>query len=188
MLVVENERESIKVLDECKALQRQKSLDYQNPASSVKQAQHYRRGIDTIYDMMDQKMIRAKSIIEGGVMDPQFEKLEDTFKDIINYASFAVSYLRGKMDGQNPKHDQFNKPKPAQFTGVQITNGAQPVNMANHRDYPTFLQETGCSGPAPKDVDAKVEVNSMMVQTAGNKFQKVTYWSDNTFTSEIVDS
>jgi hypothetical protein len=30
---------------------------------------------------------------------------------MINYASFAVSYMRGKMDGQNPKHDMFNKPK-----------------------------------------------------------------------------
>ena len=27
---------------------------------------------------------------------------------MINYASFAVSYMRGKMDGQNPNRDMFN--------------------------------------------------------------------------------
>jgi len=30
---------------------------------------------------------------------------------MINYASFAVSYMRGKMDGQDPNRDMFNKVK-----------------------------------------------------------------------------
>jgi len=40
------------VLLECAGLQELKSKDYQNPNSSVKQAMHYRRGIDTIHDMI----------------------------------------------------------------------------------------------------------------------------------------
>ena len=29
---------------------------------------------------------------------------------MINYASFAVSYMRGKMEGQRQDRDMFNKP------------------------------------------------------------------------------
>jgi hypothetical protein len=102
--------ESIKVLSECATLQESKSRDYQNPDSSVKQADHYRRGIDTIHDMIEQKMIRARSLLESGV-EPSNESLEDTYKDMINYCSFAVSYIRGKMDGQKPENDMFNRKK-----------------------------------------------------------------------------
>jgi hypothetical protein len=43
--------------------------------------------------------------------EPNFESLEDTYKDLINYASFAVSYIRGKMEGQDGfARDMFNRP------------------------------------------------------------------------------
>ncbi len=71
---------------------------------------HYRRGIDTIHDMIWQKMLRAQSLLETSE-HPKFESLEDTYKDIINYCSFAVSYMRGKMDGQDPEKDMFNRKK-----------------------------------------------------------------------------
>lgn len=92
--------ESINVLEQCIILQQNKSKDYQSPNSSIKQAMHYRRGVDTIHDMIHQKLIRAQSLLESG-NDPNFEGLEDTYMDMINYCSFAVSYLRGKMEGQN---------------------------------------------------------------------------------------
>lgn len=92
--------ESVKVLNECAELQLKKSNDYQNPNSKVKQAMHYRRGVDTIYDIMHGKMLRIQSLLEAKTDNPNFESLEDSFKDLINYGSFAVSYLRGKMDGQ----------------------------------------------------------------------------------------
>ena len=104
------ERESVKVLEECIELQRRKGEDYQSAKSNVVQAMHYRRGVDTIYDIMHGKMMRAASLLESGNI-PNHESLEDTFKDLINYASFAVSYMRGTMDGQNPEHDMFNRPK-----------------------------------------------------------------------------
>ena len=104
------QKESIVVLQECAELQSKKSEDYQNPNSQVKQAMHYRRGVDTIHDIMIGKMMRATSLIESG-NTPNHESLEDTYKDLINYASFAVSYIRGKMEGQDPSLDYLNKPK-----------------------------------------------------------------------------
>ena len=106
-------RESITVLEECIELQKKKSQDYQNPNSNIVQAMHYRRGISTIHDMISQKLLRAQSLLEpqenGEVREPNFESLEDTYKDLINYASFAVSYLRGKMEGQERTRDIFNR-------------------------------------------------------------------------------
>ena len=95
-------KESVKVLQECAELQTKKSQDYQNEQSNIVQAMHYRRGVDTIHDMIHQKLLRAQSLLEAdvGLEERQFESLEDTYKDMINYCSFAVSYLRGKMDGQ----------------------------------------------------------------------------------------
>jgi hypothetical protein len=106
-----SERESVRVLEECIDLQKRKSRDYQNDKSNVKQAMHYRRGVATIHDMVAQKMLRAQSLLEayenGDTSEPNFEGLEDTYKDAINYLSFAVSYLRGKMEGQNPDNDML---------------------------------------------------------------------------------
>lgn len=102
-------KESVKVLKECIELQNKKSQDYQSKESNVTQAMHYRRGVDSIHDIIQGKCYRAQSLLESGG-DPNFESLEDTYKDIINYCSFAVSYMRGKMDGQNPNHDMLNKP------------------------------------------------------------------------------
>tara|TARA_B100000161_G_scaffold46697_1_gene29468 strand:- start:407 stop:778 length:372 start_codon:yes stop_codon:yes gene_type:complete len=101
-------KESVKVLNECISLQLKKSEDYQSKDSNVKQAMHYRRGVDSIHDIIQGKCYRAQSLLES-TGDPNFESLEDTYKDIINYCSFAVSYMRGKMEGQSSDRDMFNK-------------------------------------------------------------------------------
>ena len=105
------ERESVKVLKECIDLQLRKSQDYQNPNSNVVQAMHYRRGVDSIHDIIQGKVYRAQSLLEAADTDhaPNFESLEDTYKDIINYCSFAVSWLRGEMEGQDKTRDMFNR-------------------------------------------------------------------------------
>ena len=105
---MKNRKESVKVLQECIDLQLQKSQDYQSDSSNITQAMHYRRGIDTIHDIILGKITRATSLLESG-KDPNFESLEDTYKDMINYASFAVSYMRGKMEGQVAGRDMFNR-------------------------------------------------------------------------------
>jgi hypothetical protein len=111
------QKESIVVLQECAELQSKKSEDYQNPNSQVKQAMHYRRAVDSIHDTMHGKMLRAQSLLESGQAN-NFESLEDTYKDLINYASFAVAYIRGKMEGQDPSLDYLNKPKSNVDTSV----------------------------------------------------------------------
>ena len=102
-------KESIKVLQECAELQNRKSEDYQNEGSNVLQAMHYRRGVDSIHDIIQGKCYRAQSLLESG-STPNHESLEDTYKDIINYCSFAVSFMRGKMEGQLPNRDMYNRP------------------------------------------------------------------------------
>jgi hypothetical protein len=108
-----SQRESVKVLQECIDLQIRKSQDYQNPNSNIVQSMHYRRGVSTIHDMIHQKLLRAQSLLEpmenGETRDPNFESLEDTYKDLINYASFAVSYIRGQMEGQSAFRDMLNR-------------------------------------------------------------------------------
>lgn len=112
----EEERESVRVLKECIDLQVRKSRDYQNSASKVRQADYYRLGIDSIYDMLHTKMLRILSLIETAkanpTAEPNFESLEDTLKDLINYSSFGVAWLRKKIDGQDENCDMFNNPLP----------------------------------------------------------------------------
>ena len=103
---------SVDVLQECVDLQLQKSRDYQNPNSTVQQADYYPNGITTIHDIMHAKMLRMKSVMEAmqsDDYDPNFESLEDSAKDLINYSSFFVSYCRQVITGQEPTKDVFNR-------------------------------------------------------------------------------
>jgi len=108
-----DEPASVTALRECIELQLRKSRDYQNPNSRVKQADYYPTGVKTIHEICHAKMLRALSVMEAMEKDPSytqnFESLEDSFKDLINYASFAISYCRGKIPGQNPQNDIFNR-------------------------------------------------------------------------------
>jgi len=107
------QKESIKVLQECIDLQLKKAQDYNNPNSRIQQAMYYPRGISTILDIVWAKVLRMYSVVEAMEHDPDykqnFESLEDSAKDLINYSSFIVSYCRGEMDGQDAKRDLFNK-------------------------------------------------------------------------------
>lgn len=118
-------RESLKVLQECAELQQRKSKDYQNEKSRIRQADHYPRGCATILDMVHQKITRIYSVMEAmeAGETANFESLEDSAKDAINYLSFFVSYSRGKMEGQNPGRDLVNRP-------LKI-DGSKVVGVAN---------------------------------------------------------
>lgn len=106
-------KESINVLQECIELQTNKSNDYQNPNSVIRQADYYPNGCQSIFDSMHSKVLRMRSVMEAMSNDPNykpnFESLEDSAKDLINYASFFVSYMRGKIDGQDSNRDWLNK-------------------------------------------------------------------------------
>ena len=102
-------KESLKVLQTAAETQQRKSNDYRNPNSRIRQADYYPRGCSTILDTMYAKVLRMQSVIEAMEADPNykpnFESLEDSCIDIINYASFFVSYSRGKMEGQEVSLD-----------------------------------------------------------------------------------
>lgn len=93
---VVNEDESIKVLNECIATQIKKGEDYQNSNSTVKRSDYF-PDLQSLYVMMNVKMLRIKSLMESG-HTANNESLEDSLKDLINYASFAVAQSRGKLD------------------------------------------------------------------------------------------
>ena len=56
-------KESVKVLQECIDLQLKKSQDYQSDSSNITQAMHYRRGVDTIHDIILGKITLATSLL-----------------------------------------------------------------------------------------------------------------------------
>ena len=105
---------SLKVLQRAAEIQNKKSSDYQNPNSRIKQADYYVRGCSTILDTMHAKVLRMQSVMEAMENDPNynqnFESLEDSCIDLINYASFFASYLAGEMEGQKPDRDFLNRP------------------------------------------------------------------------------
>ena len=106
---------SLEVLKRAAEVQTKKSDDYQNPKSRIKQAMYYPRGCATILDTMAAKVLRMQSVMEAMELDPSyepnFESLEDSCVDLINYASFFASYMQGKMEGQTSDRDFLNRPK-----------------------------------------------------------------------------
>jgi len=108
-------KESIKVLQECAELQTKKGNDYQNPNSRIKQADYYPQGVATLLDIVNAKMLRMRSVVEAMQNDPEynpnFESVEDSAKDMINYCSFIIEYCRGQMQGQDPNRDFLNREK-----------------------------------------------------------------------------
>jgi len=106
-------KESIKVLQECADLQLKKSNDYQNPTSTIRQADYYPRGAASILDVMHTKVLRLRSVLEAMENDPNyspnFDSLEDSAKDLINYSSFFVSFCRKGIDGQRTDRDFLNR-------------------------------------------------------------------------------
>ena len=92
-------KESVKVLKECIELQLKKAKDYQNPHSSIKQANYYRRGLHTLLDTMHSKVLRMCSVLEA---------MENDKKEIVQFA------LRGWHDAfnfiSNINHDIESEP------------------------------------------------------------------------------
>ena len=120
-------RKSANILLEAAELQERKGQDYQNPMSRVRQADHYPRGVYTILDTINGKMLRMYSVLEtmeqGGKVN--FESVEDSAIDMINYASFLVAYMRGEIDGQTADKDIFNR----RLNGTNTNQALIPSNF-----------------------------------------------------------
>lgn len=143
------DKESVMVLRECIDLQLKKSRDYQNPNSSIKQADYYPNGCMTILDTIQAKVLRMRSVMEAMQNDPtykpNFESLEDSAKDLINYASFFVAYSRGKIDGQKEDRDFVNR-KMDTTKNVNVVNLELYDSMDNFGHTRGFMGETGDAG------------------------------------------
>jgi len=104
-------RKSATILLEAAELQERKGQDYNGTQTSVKQADYYPRGVWSILDIVNAKYLRMVSVLEqmeqGGTAN--FESVEDSAIDMINYASFLVAYMRGEVDGQKVDKDIFNR-------------------------------------------------------------------------------
>lgn len=128
----QTEKASVSVLRECIELQLAKSKDYQNDASTVVQSDYYPRGVDSIYDMLNTKMLRIRSLLDAARAapgtTPKFESLRDTAKDLINYASFFAAWLDQGIEGQERQTgvDMFNR-KVQGVPLMQKTNIPQAV-------------------------------------------------------------
>ena len=121
-------RPSAKILLEAAELQEKKGQDYNGAATSVKQADYYPRGVWSILDVVNAKYLRMVSVLEtmeqGG--KENFESIEDSAIDLINYASFVAAYMRGDVPGQTRGRDIFNRPSdgsnqsiiPKKFKGI----------------------------------------------------------------------
>lgn len=145
------ESESIKILHECIDLQIKKSNDYQNPNSRIKQSDYYPRGLQTITDICWAKMLRIYSVLEAMDNDnnynPNFESIEDSFKDLINYSSFAIAWIRGKINGQNKNDNDdyilissFEKNELSIVLNYLIDNNYQFKILNNNNVYVTSLE------------------------------------------------
>ena len=66
-------------------------------------------------------MLRMYSVLEtmeaGGKVN--FESVEDSALDAINYLSFIVAYMRGEIDGQADGRDIFNR-KTTESSGLLV--------------------------------------------------------------------
>lgn len=111
--VTQKRRPALDILQECIDLMAAKSDDYCFPGSTVKPADYYPRGIDSLLETIDcSKQLRQTSILDkmrAGI-PVNFEGLEDTLKDRINYLAIAIEWVRGDMDGMEPGRDIFNRP------------------------------------------------------------------------------
>ena len=103
----------LQIVKRAAELQTKKGNDYQNPVSRVRQADYYPHGVNTIMDIMVGKILRMQSILDAMENDgnhlENFESLEDSAVDLINYTSFFGAYLDGDIDGQDKTNDIFNR-------------------------------------------------------------------------------
>ena len=99
-------RPSANILLEAAELQELKGNDYNNPNSRVQQADYYVHGVWSILDIINGKYLRMVSVLEtmeqGGKVN--FESVEDSAIDLINYASFLAAYIDRKSTRLNSSH------------------------------------------------------------------------------------
>ncbi|MGB4824971.1 MAG: hypothetical protein WBP82_08730, partial [Leuconostoc mesenteroides] len=108
----EKRKFAIRFLEDCKDLMIKKAAAYNADISTVKSADYYPRGLDDLYHMIHIKMLRAKSLIDlmRAGQSVNFENLQDTLMDLVNFSALTAEFNAGQMDGQNLELDLFCRP------------------------------------------------------------------------------
>lgn len=122
-------RPSANILLEAAEIQEKKGQDYNNSISRVQQADYYVHGVWSIMDTIHGKYLRMVSVLEtmeaGGKVN--YESVEDSALDLINYTSFLAAYMRGEVPGQRPDRDIFNKPNDSTSPLIPTAFRVEPV-------------------------------------------------------------
>jgi hypothetical protein len=122
-------RPSANILLEAAEIQEKKGQDYNNTISRVQQADYYVHGVWSIMDTIHGKYLRMVSVLEtmeaGGKVN--YESVEDSALDLINYTSFLAAYMRGEVPGQRPDRDIFNKPNDSTSPLIPTAFRVEPV-------------------------------------------------------------
>ena len=84
------------ILKEAADLKVKKSKDYQS--EMWKESDYFPFGDTSYIHMMWTKMLRIRSVAEK--KDVNFESLEDSLLDMINYSAMYIAYLRSKDSGE----------------------------------------------------------------------------------------
>jgi len=93
--VAKPSRRAEEVLYECAELMQKKGAAY----NGFPQAEYYPYGLRDIWYMCFTKVKRLESqIVRDG--EANFEGVEDSARDLINYAAFLIEFAEGKMNGQ----------------------------------------------------------------------------------------
>ena len=84
------------ILKEAAELKVAKSKDYQG--GQWKESDYFPFGNQSYIHMMWTKMLRIRSVAEKS--DVNFESLEDSLLDMINYSAMFIAFLRDKDSGE----------------------------------------------------------------------------------------
>ena len=95
------------ILEEQKQVLDNKGKDYQNPNSSITDADYYKWDKVPGMTMMQTKLLRYASVIEGG-NNPNHEGATDSLRDLINYAARTLAYLETQEGKTNMTNNTSN--------------------------------------------------------------------------------
>ena len=85
---------AIQILQDAANLKKQKSEDYQG--GKWEEEDYFPFGDISYMHMIHTKYLRMRSIMEND--SPNFESLEDTLIDMINYCAMYCAYLENKQE------------------------------------------------------------------------------------------
>lgn len=108
------------ILKEAADLKVKKSKDYQGGMWSEKD--YFPFGDTSYIHMMWTKMLRIRSVAEQA--NTNFESLEDSLLDMINYSAMYIAYLRDC--------EQKGKDFDAKYAVDPKDSGERPLNVNNH--------------------------------------------------------